>query len=121
MIWLILALLVWLGGWALNSWLARRGNSRAVRIAIPVIFGLTLLVIWEALVRGFGISPVILPAPSAVGQTFAASTGILWVDFHQTVVKGALRGLCDWGHCGLCRRSSDRPVCVPDAGPAAHW
>jgi NitT/TauT family transport system permease protein len=43
-------------------------------------------------VRGLGISPVILPAPSAVAQTFAASTEILWVDFVQTVVKGALRG-----------------------------
>ncbi|GGX42608.1 ABC transporter permease [Tateyamaria omphalii] len=92
MSWLILALLIWLGGWALNSWLAHRSNSRAVRIVIPVIFGLTLLVVWEALVRGFGISPVILPAPSTVAQTFAASTDILWVDFHQTVVKGALRG-----------------------------
>ncbi|WP_299771608.1 ABC transporter permease [uncultured Tateyamaria sp.] len=92
MSWLILALLVWLGGWALNNWLARRGDNRAVRIAIPVIFGLTLLVIWEALVRGFGISPVILPAPSTVAQTFAASTDILWIDFGQTVVKGALRG-----------------------------
>ncbi|WP_299704383.1 ABC transporter permease [uncultured Tateyamaria sp.] len=92
MSWLILALLVWLGGWALNSWLAHRGDNRAVRIAIPLIFGLTLLVIWEALVRGFGISPVILPAPSTVAQTFAASTDILWIDFGQTVVKGALRG-----------------------------
>ncbi|WP_299601997.1 ABC transporter permease [uncultured Tateyamaria sp.] len=92
MSWLILALLVWLGGWALNNWLAHRGDNRAVRIAIPVIFGLTLLVIWEALVRGFGISPVILPAPSTVAQTFAASTDILWIDFGQTVVKGALRG-----------------------------
>ncbi|WP_299745842.1 ABC transporter permease [uncultured Tateyamaria sp.] len=92
MSWLILALLVWPGGWALNNWLAHRGDNRAVRIAIPVIFGLTLLVIWEALVRGFGISPVILPAPSTVAQTFAASTDILWIDFGQTVVKGALRG-----------------------------
>ncbi|MEL6464330.1 MAG: ABC transporter permease [Pseudomonadota bacterium] len=92
MIWLILALVAWLGGWALNAWLAQRGEVRAVRIAVPVIFGLTLLVIWEGLVRGFGVSPVILPAPSTVAQTFAASTDILWIDFQQTVIKGALRG-----------------------------
>ena len=92
MMWLVLALVAWLGGWALNAWLAQRGESRAVRVAVPVIFGLTLLVIWEALVRGFGVSPVILPAPSTVAQTFAASTDVLWIDFQQTVLKGALRG-----------------------------
>lgn len=94
MIWLVVALSIWLGGWALNATLARSqwADSRAVRIAAPVIFGLTLLVLWEALVRGFGISPIILPAPSAVAQTFVASTDILWIDFRQTVLKGALRG-----------------------------
>ncbi|WP_299649655.1 ABC transporter permease [uncultured Tateyamaria sp.] len=92
MSWLILALVLWLGGWALNMWLAGRKESRAIRIAVPVIFGLTLLLVWEALVNAFGISPVILPAPSTVAQTFAASTDILWTDFQQTVVKGALRG-----------------------------
>ncbi|WP_299609464.1 ABC transporter permease [uncultured Tateyamaria sp.] len=92
MSWLILALVLWLGGWALNMWLAGRKESRAIRIAVPVIFGMTLLLVWEALVNAFGISPVILPAPSTVAQTFAASTDILWTDFQQTVVKGALRG-----------------------------
>ena len=92
MSWVLVALLVWAAGWALNVWLARRSEMRAVRIVVPVIFGLTLLAMWEALVRGFGVSPIILPPPSVVAQTFAASTDILWVDFQQTVVKGALRG-----------------------------
>ena len=92
MSWIAVALIVWAGGWALNAQLARLGGSRAIRIAVPVIFGLTLVVVWEALVRGFGVSPVILPAPSTVAQTFAASTDVLWTDFQQTVVKGALRG-----------------------------
>ena len=90
--WVLGALVIWAAGWALNIWLSRRGEMRAVRIAVPVIFGLTLLAMWEALVRGFGVSPVILPLPSVVAQTFAASTDILWTDFQQTVVKGALRG-----------------------------
>ena len=92
MSWIAVALIVWAGGWALNAQLARLGGTRAIRIAVPVIFGLTLVVVWEALVRGFGVSPVILPAPSTVAQTFAASTDVLWTDFQQTVVKGALRG-----------------------------
>ncbi|MEM8578113.1 MAG: ABC transporter permease [Pseudomonadota bacterium] len=90
--WLAVVLGAWLGGWALNAWLARRGHLRIVRIAVPVIFGLALLAMWEGLVRFFGVSQVVLPPPTLVAQTFAASTDILWIDFQQTVVKGALRG-----------------------------
>ena len=97
MIWLFAALLIWLGGWGLNIALASRGDSRAVRIAVPVVFGVTILLIWESLVRGFGVSPVILPAPSTVVGTFVASTDILWTDFQQTVLKGALRGFAIGG------------------------
>ncbi len=94
MIWFIAALVFWLGAWALNAALARSAyaDSRAVKIAVPVLFGLTLLVLWEGVVRGFGVSPVILPAPSAVAGTFMASTDMLWEDFQQTVLKGALSG-----------------------------
>ena len=92
MIWILGAVLIWLGGWALNILLARQGESRAVRFAVPVVFGVTLMLMWEALVHGFNVSPVILPAPSTVAQTLAASTDILWTDFQQTVLKGALRG-----------------------------
>ncbi len=89
-----LALAFWIGAWLLNIWLAnsRWRDTRAVRIAVPVLFGVTLLVLWEGIVRGLNVSPVILPAPSVVAQTFAASTDLLWVDFVQTVLKGALRG-----------------------------
>ena len=94
MTWLVIALIFWLGAWAFNAWLAnsRWGGQRSARIAVPVIFGITLLVLWEGLVRGLGVSPVILPAPSTVAQTFAASTDLLWEDFRQTVLKGALTG-----------------------------
>jgi NitT/TauT family transport system permease protein len=94
MIWLAGALIFWVGAWWINIRLANGASSGvlAVRIAIPVIFGLTLLVLWEGLVRAFEVSPVILPAPSVVLQTFISSTDILWTDFQQTVLKGALRG-----------------------------
>lgn len=91
---LIFALIFWLGAWGLNIWLAnsRWRTAQAVRIAVPVLFGFTVLVLWEGLVRGLNVSPVILPAPSLVAQTFATSTDVLWIDFVQTVLKGALRG-----------------------------
>ncbi|MEM6972851.1 MAG: ABC transporter permease [Pseudomonadota bacterium] len=91
---LIFALVFWVAAWAANGWLS---NSRwrqtwPVRLAVPILFGVTLLVLWEGLVRGLGVSPVILPPPSMVAQTFAASTETLWTDFVQTVIRGALRG-----------------------------
>jgi len=94
MIWLIAAVLFWLAAWALNILLAnsRVAENTAVRIAVPVLFGVTILVLWEGLVRGFNISPVILPAPSQIGATLVDSTQTLWIDFKQTVLKGALLG-----------------------------
>ncbi|RBI71470.1 ABC transporter permease [Roseovarius sp. TE539] len=87
----ILALLIWLVAWWANVRLAETG-ARAARYAVPVIFGLTILVMWELIVRGLEVSPVILPAPTAIADRFAASLGTLWIDFVQTVVKGAFTG-----------------------------
>ena len=42
--------------------------------------------------RGMQVSPIILPAPSAIAARFLASADVLWLDFTQTVVKGALSG-----------------------------
>jgi len=94
MIWLWGAILFWLAAWALNARLAAGPAARhpAVRLAIPALFGVTLLVLWEGVVRGLQVSPVILPAPTEIGATIAASLPILWGDFVQTIVKGALSG-----------------------------
>ncbi|MEL6912919.1 MAG: ABC transporter permease [Pseudomonadota bacterium] len=92
--WFIGALVFWALAWGTNIWLAngRFRASLAVRILVPVLFGVTILVLWEGVVRAFEVSPVILPAPTQVAETFAASTDLLWQDFEQTVLKGALRG-----------------------------
>ena len=94
MIYLVAALAIWLALWALNTRLANGPNadSRAVSLAIPLIFGATLLIIWELTVRGLQVPLVILPPPSVIAQTFAHETSILWADFVQTFVKGALTG-----------------------------
>ena len=90
--WLIGAIAAWLIGWQINARLARGRASRAARLAGPVVFGVTVVIIWECVVRGLDISPVLLPPPSQIAQTFAASTTLLWRDFVQTVIKGALTG-----------------------------
>ncbi len=94
MIWILGAIVFWLAAWSANVVMARSRwhGARLVRIAVPVLFGITLLVLWEGLVRGLGVSPVILPPPSAVAARFAAETGTLWEDFRQTVLKGAMSG-----------------------------
>ncbi|TNC52491.1 ABC transporter permease [Rubellimicrobium rubrum] len=91
----LLAVLLWIGAWALNGWLTRgtRHRVRAVRMAVPLIFGVTVLLVWELVVRGLGVPTAILPAPSRIGATFGANLPLLWGDFVQTILKGALSGL----------------------------
>ncbi len=91
---LLFALLVWLAAWALNVWLAGSpvAKTRFGKALVPLIFGATLLVLWEGLVRGLGIAPVILPAPSAIAAKIATSLPMLWQDFAQTILKGAIPG-----------------------------
>lgn len=94
MSWLVVALGAWAFGWWINtrlarSWLAR---TRGGKLAVPVIFGLTVLLLWEGLVRGLTVSPVILPPPSDVVARLISSVPTLWEDFVQTAVKGALSG-----------------------------
>ncbi|WOI55738.1 ABC transporter permease [Palleronia sp. LCG004] len=89
-----LALVLWAAGWALNVALAGGATSglRSVRIAVPAIFGATLLVMWELVVRGLDVPGVILPPPSIIADTFVSRIPVLWADFVQTFLKGALSG-----------------------------
>lgn len=89
---LIGAVAVWLGGWGLNVALTRRPLTGLARLLPPTVFGVTLVVIWELVVRGLDVSPVLLPPPSAIGARFASSLPILWTDLVQTFFKGALTG-----------------------------
>ncbi|MDE4099018.1 ABC transporter permease [Phaeobacter gallaeciensis] len=94
MIEVVFAALVWIAGWRINSRLANSpaAKTQAVKLAVPLIFGVTVLIVWELLVRGLEVSMVILPAPSLIAARFATSIPILWQDFSQTFIKGALSG-----------------------------
>ncbi len=91
---IFLSLLFWALAWALNAWLAKSRFARTIggRIAVPALFGITLLVVWEGMVRGLGVSPIILPPPSMIAAKIATSLPTLWADFVQTFAKGALSG-----------------------------
>ena len=91
-VWIIAGLGTWIAGWGTNIMLARQFGSKLAVTAAPVVFGVTLLVLWECMVRGFEVKPVFLPAPSAIAAKFVASIPVLWGDFVQTAIKGALSG-----------------------------
>lgn len=91
---ILFALVLWLLGWALNAVLANGPwrDLRLTQIAVPLIFGATVLAMWELIVRGAEVPRVILPPPSEIAETFGANTALLWGDFVQTILKGALSG-----------------------------
>jgi NitT/TauT family transport system permease protein len=94
---LIAAIVFWLAAWAFNEWLVRRkfrsaAADRAARLAVPLIFGVTILVLWEGIVRGFNVPSVLLPPPSMIWVRLINSVPVLWADFRQTFLKSVLVG-----------------------------
>ena len=87
----LLALVAWIALWAANARLAASG-WRFAGLAAPLVFGATILLVWELLVRGLAVPNVILPSPSEVWETFISNLPLLWADFVQTILKGALSG-----------------------------
>ena len=90
--WVLLAFLFWLVMCAVNVRLANGPQTRLTKVLVPTLFGVTLLVLWEGLVWGLSISPILLPPPSSIALRFSTSLPILWGDFVQTFIKGALSG-----------------------------
>ena len=89
---IIAALAVWAIGWGINIWISKQKPGRWQSITSAIIFGVTLVIMWELIVRGTEISPVILPPPSMIYMAFVSSTDVLLADFLQTFVKGVLTG-----------------------------
>jgi|TARA_A100001234_G_scaffold149782_1_gene131829 NitT/TauT family transport system permease protein len=90
----VLAFIIWVLAWFLNVKLADSSfsDSRFIKFLVPTIFGTTIIVVWELLVRGWQVPLVILPPPSLVIITASENLDILWKDLNQTFFKGALRG-----------------------------
>ena len=92
-----LVLAVWLGAGLCVVELASQrprgdGARRALNLAVPLLFGAVVFYLWEVLVRGFGVPPVLMPSPSAAAIRFVSSLPILGQDFVQTFVRGVLIG-----------------------------
>ena len=94
---LVAVLVFWLVAWALNQRLAtltiaHEGVRAAINLAVPVIFGVTLLVLWEGIVVGLNVPQVVMPPPSMVWDRIVESTDILWADFVQTFIRAVIPG-----------------------------
>ena len=94
---LVMALAFWIAAWAANQHLSRLepetdSGRTAVNLAIPVLFGAALIVLWEGITRGFDVPTVLLPPPSMIWERIMSSLPILWADFKQTYLKAVLAG-----------------------------
>ena len=96
---------VWLLAWLLVEGLVRRGPSEGLAgrlrdLAVPLLFGATVLFLWEMVVRGLGVPGVILPPPTAIAARLASAPATLAVDFAQTF-KGLAAGYLLGSGAGL--------------------
>ena len=93
-LWLF-AIAAWLFAWATvsmaSAWRAG-ARLRGLRdFGIPLLFGVTMLFLWEIAVRGANVPMVLLPAPSQIWARLIASVPTLTADFLQTF-KAVLAG-----------------------------
>ena len=93
----VLVVAAWLTAWAFVQALsALRPRDpwvrRLVGVAIPFVFGLWVLILWEIVVRGFAVPLVLLPPPSLIWQKLISSGPTLLADFRQTFLKAVLFG-----------------------------
>ncbi|TYC58722.1 ABC transporter permease [Rhodobacterales bacterium] len=87
----------WASAWLfvdrLASWkLKSPALARIFNLAIPAVFGVTLLVLWQLIVDGNAIPKVLLPAPSEIWIRLTGSVPTLWADFRQTFLKAVIAG-----------------------------
>jgi NitT/TauT family transport system permease protein len=59
---------------------------------VPLVFGLTLVFLWEVACVGLNVPGVLLPAPSLILHKLMSSLPQLGADFVQTFVRAALPG-----------------------------
>ncbi len=87
----------WLSAWLLVERLSDLPDGDGIsgllrRLVIPLLFGVWLLLLWEVIVRGANVPPVLLPPPSMIWARIIGSLPILWADFQQTFLKAVIAG-----------------------------
>ena len=93
----LMLIAAWLLAWQLVTVLsgmrpASTFSNYGIRLIVPALFGIWILILWEAIVRGAGVPFILLPPPSAIGARLVNSIPILAADVNQTIFKAVLAG-----------------------------
>ncbi len=90
---MVLTGIVWYGLSTLAGF--RSGNPRYQRLAdlaVPAVFGLWLVFLWEVITVGANVPQVLLPPPGMILARLFSSADILLDDFRQTFLQAVLAG-----------------------------
>ena len=68
------------------------GKYKVVKALIPSLFAFMLLLTWESVIKGYAVSPILMPAPSNIFDALINNIPMLWADFKQTYLKAVLAG-----------------------------
>ena len=74
--------------------------NRLADLGPPLLFGVVVLALWEAISRIAGVPAIILPVPSAIGLRIVTSVPTLAADFVQTM-RGMVSGYLIGNAAGL--------------------
>jgi NitT/TauT family transport system permease protein len=61
-------------------------------VIYPALFGVSVLLVWQAIVKGFHVPAVLLPAPTDIWAKLITSLPTLRADFNQTFLKAVIPG-----------------------------
>lgn len=84
-------LFAWLFAERLSAAIGRGAAPQGVGVLIPIVFGIAILVAWEAITRGGNVPKILLPSPSGIWTTLIGNLPRIGADFQQTF-KAVLAG-----------------------------
>jgi NitT/TauT family transport system permease protein len=78
--------------WTVMAHLAAMPKNRWRDILVPALFGLLFVYLWQAVVVGFAVPPVLLPTPTEIVAALQRGAPTLAEDFQTTFLKAVLAG-----------------------------
>ena len=94
----LFSIIFWIAAWIINIFIGQSALIKTKMVLPPILFGVSLLLIWEASIIAFDVSPVILPAPSLVFikliNKLTLCDGKSGISINVTFPKNVSRTLC---------------------------